>query len=393
MYPTSPLRTEAAQRFTRPDAEKRPAAGRRSRVANDLVRKTPGRPSFAATGELRPVHKGVRHASITVPRPCPPDHPSDWVDATTRDTPSMTSSPERHSTRGQEAAGWLGRGLAIVAMAVAAAAYGHHLGNAANSHGTIRLAWLPDAVLGAAPVLGVALLLALLPYVKDFLSATAEFIAGGPWNKLAGQAIVAAVMLFLSAFMLGAARAPELPPLMTVIPSPSIGVAVRLTEVRFPNAALVDGRVTGPGVTVSGYQRQRLQQLAETLDKHCTSGHLEIRIAGFPSDTPFRGEADKERNNLHNLAAANLRARAVYDVLKEISINAHHLRIVEPTTHASWDRMAAEREVVRRYQGVPPEDRGGDSDRTAVLILGGGSNCPTWPFEPLAAIVAGLSDD
>jgi len=245
-----------------------------------------------------------------------------------------------------------------------------------------------DSILACMPVLGTGLLLALVPLVRDYAKAGHAVWTASTWPQFVRKLTIPTVMLALAGLTLGMARMPEPPTPATFWPSQSIGVAVRLGEIRFEDAALVNGQVSGPGVEVSAMQQVWLRQMIDGLAHHCRSGHLEIHIIGFPSDRPFRGVNNPQSNETLNLTAAHRRAMSVYTVLAALTTPHSSITIVEPRLHDSWDAMARQRDAIRRFHGLVPSDVVTDSDRMAILLLGGGSICPTWPFMPLAPLIA-----
>lgn len=117
-----------------------------------------------------------------------------------------------------------------------------------------------------------------------------------------------------------------------------------LTPFKFPNARLVDGVPVGTGVTVP---EQEVNQALASLGACAREGApVTVKPYGFASKAPFR-RADgtpMERSDALNLKTANLRARNVYDALREGATAYPHVRVEDPHEWPSLEEMTLKRD-------------------------------------------------
>ena len=240
------------------------------------------------------------------------------------------------------------------------------------------------AMHGGLPILFTRFSTSIVQFLEECLTLPA---GKHSWWGEPGQAgLVSSFLapcphLITAAFLFGSYGAPADPlrPPVTYVFSPDssmLSVLPLNPLLYFENAAVGSaGELTERGTTLQDARRVPLKEFVQKLRRCATSDRpVTIRPYGFASDDPFLTPGvDSEESDVLNVAAANRRARAVYDALNELISELIEpeepggMTVEAPTEWDTFEEMTSERDSMIR---VPDgSDRDPFADRVAVLRL------------------------
>ena len=214
--------------------------------------------------------------------------------------------------------------------------------------------------------------------LRKAASSCVAFVVGKEqWRALIFSLLKPGMYFGLLALILALYFSPDPPPAppvrYIVSADDPVLLPVRL-HVHFDNADIGNDReLTERGIALDTTRKTALQETVNVL-RRCVTPRSEVTIQtyGFASEDSFGG-LSKSANRDLNIEVANRRAKAVHDILEDLSRGITGLTIENPTSWSNFRTMKRQRDLM-----VPVPDnsrRDAFADRVVVLYLSDPGRC------------------